>query len=204
MLAAWQNATGGEMVDNRKEEPVWARYAEKLLIPVAVGVVLAALGVAWNWGTQGGVVRLLGGVTQADLESQLASQGPRLPPNAVVALADNTGCVSPWKDAAFLSGRFILAAGDGFKLNDKGGQTSVMLAINQLPPHQHNTALASAFEAEYVFGRGDNVPKSLYGGAGVDNQSGALTSSVPAAGTQTALSVMPPYYVLTYCVFDAA
>jgi hypothetical protein len=34
-------------------------------------VVLAALGLIWNWASEGGFVRALGGVTQADLADDL-------------------------------------------------------------------------------------------------------------------------------------
>jgi hypothetical protein len=42
-----------------------------VLAGLIVAIVLAALGLIWNWTSAGGLVRLLGGVTQADLAENL-------------------------------------------------------------------------------------------------------------------------------------
>ena len=44
----------------------WQKIVEGLPGAILAAVVLGALGLAWNWTSEGGLVRALGGVTQAD------------------------------------------------------------------------------------------------------------------------------------------
>ena len=45
----------------------WQKTIEGVQIGLLTAVVIGVLGLIWNWTSAGGLVRLLGGVTQADL-----------------------------------------------------------------------------------------------------------------------------------------
>jgi hypothetical protein len=49
----------------------WQKIIEGVPGAVLAAVVLGALGLIWNWTSEGGLVRALGGVTQADLADDL-------------------------------------------------------------------------------------------------------------------------------------
>jgi hypothetical protein len=49
----------------------WQKIVEGLPGAILAAVVLGALGLIWNWTSEGGLVRALGGVTQADLADDL-------------------------------------------------------------------------------------------------------------------------------------
>jgi hypothetical protein len=110
----------------------WASIREKVFVGVITAVVLGALTLLWNWSSSGGIVRALGGITQADAEAivkRLALAGPPgpagqagppgatgpsgiAPPGAVVAFA--TECPTGWTPFVEGTGRFIVGAGDQF------------------------------------------------------------------------------------------
>ncbi len=77
----------------------WNSVLEKAVVGAAVGLIVSAvvgvLALLWNWGSQGGLVHVLGGVTQKDLEE--IEKRPRMPPGAVVAFDLRDGCPGGWK-----------------------------------------------------------------------------------------------------------
>ena len=112
----------------------WASIWEKVFVGVITAVVLGALTLLWNWSSSGGIVRALGGITQADVEAtvkRLALAGPPgpagqagppgaigpsgiAPPGAVVAFATECPKEPGWTPFVEGTGRFIVGAGDQF------------------------------------------------------------------------------------------
>jgi len=95
-----------------------------------------------------------------------------------------------------LSGKFVLAHGDGKAIGATGGAATVTLTQDQMPNHGHDIPQANFISStaphdwEFVTGSGG-------GGRFV-----ALTRNLPAAtgnrGSDAAHENMPPYYVLAY------
>jgi hypothetical protein len=58
----------------------WNGMQEKVIVGVVSAVALGGLTLLWNWGSNGGIVRAIGGVTQTEFQTALqgisAKQGP--------------------------------------------------------------------------------------------------------------------------------
>jgi hypothetical protein len=111
----------------------WRSISEKATIAVITAVVLGGLTLLWNWGSNGGIVRALGGVTKddvADIVNKLGIKGPpgeRGPPGppgpfqpgAVVAFDLPTGCPAGWSIFERGMSRTIIgASGTGLSVFD--------------------------------------------------------------------------------------
>jgi hypothetical protein len=55
-----------------------SQILEKVTVAVVTAVVLGALTLLWNWGSQGGVVRALGGVTRDEAIQLIGAQSDPL------------------------------------------------------------------------------------------------------------------------------
>lgn len=53
---------------------MWKQVGEKVAIAVVAALVLGALTLLWNWASEGGVVRALGGVTVSELNDAIRSE----------------------------------------------------------------------------------------------------------------------------------
>ena len=99
-----------------------------------------------------------------------------------------------------LSGRFILCYKPGtYALNATGGASSTTLAIGDLPAHDHSapsTIITSVtFRTRgYVVSAG--AVSVITGGSSISN-----TILNRAQGSGTAVTRMPPYYVLKYIIY---
>ena len=51
-----------------------SRMTREVTVGVVTAIVLGALGLIWNWASEGGAVRLLGGVTLKDVDTLIAEQ----------------------------------------------------------------------------------------------------------------------------------
>jgi microcystin-dependent protein len=97
-----------------------------------------------------------------------------------------------------LQGQFMLGHGGGFALGQTGGQSSVLLTVNQIPAHTHTLVASSgdaklaspigAFPAAYSTAKLYTTPSNTTMGTG----------SSPAGGVPH--ENMPPYLVLNVCI----
>ena len=99
------------------------------------------------------------------------------------ALCDGAGGVTP-----DLRDRFVVGAGQGYKVNDKGGAVSVALTVNQLPQHNHQTTISNA--------GGHSHTMMFDSGSGGDYGSG----NMPKSDLQT--NVLANYLATTNSVAD--
>lgn len=92
----------------------WKGVFEKVVVGLIISAVLGFLALFWNWGSQGGLVHVLGGVTSTevdDLVKKLAVSGPlNLPNGAVVAFDLPNGCPAGWVVVASAIERAIVGA----------------------------------------------------------------------------------------------
>lgn len=120
-----------------------------------------------------------------------------VPAGAVVAFRSAACPAVGWRPYRLASGRTIVGVGtaDGrsFLLEETAGKVEVKLEKENLPPHQHDTALALG-DANVGFGLGSQK-RAVYGSK-LDPLSTALTSSV---GEGLPVPTLPPFVALRYC-----
>lgn len=89
----------------------------------------------WNGITGGGLIRAMGGLT--DKEAVAAGA---IPVGAVLIVDSSKGCPKDWEnigDDSYFAGRVIVPTGFGRKFRDRGGASSVVLNLAQIPMHSH-------------------------------------------------------------------
>ena len=93
------------------------------------------------------------------------------------------------------------------RVGDIGGSENVTLTVNQLPAHTH--AYTDVFWSEVQFGGWDfsNItfednPQGYGNGGGTDrdNKGWAKSKNTSPTGTGAPVSILPPFYVLTYII----
>jgi len=189
---------------------------EKVVVGVITAIVLAALTLLWNWASQGGIVRALGGVTQADFRTALEAvsqrQGPLGPPgpkgdsgppgettlrNAVIAF-DDTRCPSGWSVFTPATSRMIIGAGIAFDelyLNDADRQRLEPAKFRSHGGTVTHLLLHEEISDQQVA----NAPQA--GNMGVGYRRAAAKPNnfdTPALFRD----VLPPYIALSYCKKD--
>ena len=135
---------------------------EKVIVGVVTAIILGVLTLLFNWASQGGLVRALGGVTEAEVNEKLEAialkegpQGPAgpqgekgapVPVGAVVAFDRGFGCPEGWTDFALARGRTIIgassptAATGGLtrrQFQAVGGAEQHTLKPEEMPAHHH-------------------------------------------------------------------
>jgi microcystin-dependent protein len=141
------------------------------------------------------------------------------PERAVIMVDARETCPHPWKDFSQTAGRFILGAGRSGndlepQVGHKGGTDSVRLSADQLPPHEHPIEAVLTAEA-YGSRRGwtDNDggwwpgrvwirPSDPIDNPGEPDRSlkGTRKAEVQTGATSQPIPIMPPYFVLRYCI----
>lgn len=130
-------------------------------------------------------------------ETRTQGQAPVIPAGAVVAFRA-VSCPVGWAPYQRAAGRVIVGTGSAgdkdFLFEESGGQVALRLTASNLPPHQHDTALAIGEANNAAFGLG-STKRAVYG-TQIAPLTTALTSSV---GEATPISTLPPFVVLLYC-----
>ncbi len=99
-----------------------------MVVGVVSAILLGAGALAWNFASDGGLVRLIGGVPEKDLSPQLSALHDRIkklednppgvissfPEGAVVAFADECPAEQGWSVFKPATARFIIGAGNQF------------------------------------------------------------------------------------------
>jgi hypothetical protein len=98
-----------------KMELDWKGIFEKIVVGLVVTAVIGLVALFWNWGSQGGLVHVLGGVTQKEFEE--IGKRPSLPPGAVVAFDLRDGCPEGWVVVKSAIERVIVGAATGAATN---------------------------------------------------------------------------------------
>ena len=89
-----------------------------------------------------------------NLKDQLANQAPDVPSGAVMAF-DSPNCPEGWTRFTQADGRFIMGSRNNSK--ETGGENSINLTVNQLPPHKfHLFADEAVKDRGYDKGRASN------------------------------------------------
>ncbi len=140
-----------------------------------------------------------------------AVAGEALPAGAVVAFDQEGGCPGGWTAYAKATSRVIVGAGasspgngaDGKPLTAlasgaTGGQESVTLTAENLPPHTH--AYNDIYYSEV--GGTVTVPNNRgSNGSDSDNKGYEINrTTLPDQRTASAVNIQPPYIALTYCL----
>lgn len=130
-------------------------------------VIIGALTLIWNWASQGGLVRDLGGVTMAQLDERISEielkpgppgedgekgedgkpgAGGELPSDIVVASTVECAQLgAAWSRYSDADGLFILGANSNrhapereeYKVHEGGGAPTHTLTVSEMPPHDH-------------------------------------------------------------------
>jgi hypothetical protein len=120
-----------------------------------------------------------------------------VPSGSVVAFRA-VSCPQGWSPYQRASGRVIVGTGSvpgkDFLFEESGGQVSLRLTVANLPPHQHDTALAIGEANRAAFGLSTTKPAVF--GTQIAPLTTALTSSV---GDGSPIQTLPPFVVLLYC-----
>jgi hypothetical protein len=201
----------------------WKSIREKAIVGIVTAIVLGGFTLLWNWGSNGGIVRALGGVTKDDIVeavNKLGVKGPQgPPPGAVVAFDLPTGCPKGWSTFERGMSRTIIGtSGTGLSVFDvpnldahehklrayayqsTGGEEKHTFTIEELPPHDHGIPLLQ--HSEYVREKGyqgtDNVGLDA---SRTDPKWGVVRYTQMVGGGQP-YNTMPPFIALFYCKKD--
>jgi microcystin-dependent protein len=170
---------------------------------IVVAVTVSLLAVVGNAAFNGGLVRLMGGITKDELQAYGV-----IPVGTVIAFDLGGKCPPNWRQLVELKGRMIIGAGTGKNLTSRdfrapGGAEAVALSVENLPPHTHrvydNAGVPVRIEApgpneETAAGAGsEDSQRVVYGRTGF---TGGMADGVKP------LDIMPPYLALTYCRKD--
>ena len=193
----------------------WSSVRDKVFVSIAAAVILGGLTLLANWASHGGLVTLLGGVSQATLEEklrQLSAPG-NIDTSAVIAF-DREQCPQGWERFAPATARAIVGWGDTFevgmerdrngqnllpeKFRGHGGASEVILEEANVPAHKHDTQLGSDSPP---YGAGP--VKHAIAGASYGNYPTGLTSN-PTLITDvnpkpSPVRILSPYVALSYC-----
>jgi hypothetical protein len=176
----------------------WKAIGEKAIVGVVSAVVLAILAWLWNWGSGGGVIRALGGVSKDDLASFQT-----VPAGAVVAFDLPGGCPTGWTMFEPAISRVLVGAVagrattspnkdmNGAQLSARlyradGGEEFHTLLIAEMPKHAH------AYQ-DWRAGPGSCTFSGCNGTGGISDQRTA------DAGEGKPQNNMPPFVALHYC-----
>ena len=93
-----------------------ADIRDKVLVAVLTAAALGGLTLLWNWASQGGVVRAMGGLTASDLAYLQQPHLNGVPTGAVAAFDLPNGCPEGWSAFKDAQSRAIIGAdfGQGF------------------------------------------------------------------------------------------
>jgi len=114
---------------------------------------------------------------------------------------DVPSCPDGWQPFTEANGRFIIGSGDSERtrrsFRSNGGQEGIMLTIEHLPAHTHET-LVGVLDKTSPFGQSINANSAAIHGV---RQAPAFLSNTGPAGraTPTTVPLMPPFFALTYC-----
>lgn len=169
-----------------------------------------------------GVGALVGGAVAAVITALLViyfdkpaassgGDGTGIESGAIVAFDGTSKCPSGWSVYTKAESRVIVGAADsspgkgadGIALNahkagTTGGQETVTLAVSNLPPHTHKYN-----DIYYSENTGTVTVPNNFGSKGSDNDNKGLQitrTTIADSNTPTAISNLPPFIALTYCV----
>jgi hypothetical protein len=184
----------------------------RVIEAVAAAIVLAILTVVWNWISDGGVIRWLGGVTKKEFQ-EIARAPTSLPGGLIVAF--NGPCPSSgWRPFAPAVARFVLGAGtpsDPIKkwrrelptggseeidltsrqVGETGGEENHVLKVAELARHAHNT-----YRTRGEPGVGDGKYPSW---KAMSSPAEPIDVPTQETGGNQPHNNMPPFIALTYC-----
>mgnify|MGYP001793885632 CR=1 FL=1 len=169
-----------------------------------------------------GIGALLGGAIAAAVTALLviyfdkpaasSGDGTGIESGAVVAFDGSSSCPSGWSSYTKAASRVIVGAADSspgkgsdgkalsaHKTGTSAGQETVTLAASNLPPHTHQ------YQDIYFSSDGGavSVPNSFGSGSKTDNNNKGYQmtrTTIADKATPTAISNMPPFIALIYCV----
>ncbi|WP_029066180.1 hypothetical protein [Labrenzia sp. DG1229] len=183
---------------------------EKVAVGVLSAVLLGALALIWNFASEGGLVRLLGGVPARDLSPQLtilhdrieslennsSAEVPAFPTGAIVAFDGGryekvpdgrlqTGCPSGWIRFEQAAGRFIIGSDSypGFEPNAPKYKLRSEGGREDIP-----------VDGEHRHRRGDEVSSNF----GDDNKDNNYVTNHEGAHDHGGAN-LPPYIALYFC-----
>jgi hypothetical protein len=183
---------------------------------VAIALIIGFLGWFWNAASNGGIIRVLGGITSSELshavESELAKHPSSLASvGAVVAFALPNGCPDGWTVFGPAVSRVIIGASldlvsprnsdargspplSNWTYNTAGGQETHLLTIAEMPSHKHETIILNGgFGTDF---KSTDTPRSGFAGNGGNRLPAAYTSE---EGGGERHNIMPPFLALYYC-----
>jgi hypothetical protein len=129
---------------------------------------------------------------KAELQREL------LPANAIIPFISDI-CPTGWRELP-LPGRFLIGVSDTQRGGEKGGNSSVTLSPDNLPPHQHGVYQ----HAGYHLGRPPAVQPEQGAGSG-DTTTGVHGGTTSDGGFRNLpFEVVPPWIAVRYCQRVAA
>ena len=156
-----------------------------------------------------GLTKVWAGVN--DTVTELATAGSSLPSGLIAIWKGSTSTIPDgWvlcdgqNGTPDLRDRFVLGAGNGYSVGNRGGETSHTLSMSEMPSHTHTLSGSGSLPisdngntssgSEYLYmGYYDT---KRYGKYRFDNIS--IDGSTGYTGGNSAHNNMPPYYALCY------
>jgi len=104
-----------------------------------------------------------------------------------------------------LQDKFIIGAGNDYKLGENGGQSTILLKEEHLPKHKHDMKIYDNNSNEDYNSNCVNDRSNCFAGINsisnsnkVSKTDGITIKSVKNKKVQEAINIMPPYYSLVY------
>lgn len=150
------------------------------------------------------------------LSGQLSGVSSVIPSGAVVAFDLNSKCPKGWDWIDETKGRIIVGSGQGAQLSDRpyrqqDGNESILLNVDQIPPHVHPIValtMSEAFGATFGVKEGGwfanrvlVIPRASNAGSEqpLQDKSGPTQQTGQQSSEQNSVETMPPFLSLYYC-----
>lgn len=182
---------------------------EKVIVGVLSAAILGGFALLWNWGSQGGLVRILGGVTPKDV-AEIARAAATLPKGIVVASTQPCESLgSGWDPYTDANGRVIVGAGahatsdqigplEALRPFDKAGDRRRRLSADEMPPHTHPITIGIARDPQSNVPWGIWVKEPLAGVLPMFTRSPEKQTEIQVTANKE-VPIMPPYIALLFC-----
>lgn len=113
-----------------------------------------------------------------------------------------TSCPSGWQSLPDVSGRVLVASGNGYNSGDKGGSDTVTLTVDQMPSHSHGNGIYDDGSGFNRFWRGRKAVPNQGGSAIKDGNGpggGTYEGVTESIGNNQPFDNRQSYYVVNYC-----
>lgn len=193
----------GEQTDTK------GHMKQQIVVSVVAAIIVLIIAAIGGKISDGGLISILNGATQADLAT---IQRIPIPEGAVVAFDTPDGCPEGWSELPDVVGKVIIGAGRGntYPYRVPGGKEYIDLTEEHIPAHVHGYTDTYFSESANHLPRGSKgvaAPgkKGLSGDVDTNNVGWAIPRETDPFGHEEENRIrhtnMQPYIALHFCVF---